>query len=147
MPYTCVNNTSCNQPKVVPEPEIPTPRGKEWQRGVGYTQAAGSMIKFIYYMERHHFKKCKFQHYDFFFCSAYHLFYDCNPFPRNLVIFPTFYIKHPILVAVASHKIIVNTKLLFSPVTPLFLLIHPKRALCGMKPPIYYYGICKFISL
>ncbi len=26
-----MNNTSCNQPKVVPELEIPTPRGKEWQ--------------------------------------------------------------------------------------------------------------------
>ncbi len=34
-PCTCMNYTSCNQPKVVPEPEIQAPRGKEWQRGVG----------------------------------------------------------------------------------------------------------------
>ncbi len=34
MPCTCVNNTSCNLPKVVQEPEIPAPRGKEWQSGV-----------------------------------------------------------------------------------------------------------------
>ncbi len=34
-PCTCVNNTSCNQPRVVQEPEIPASRGKEWQRGVG----------------------------------------------------------------------------------------------------------------
>ncbi len=27
-PCTCVNNTSCKQPKVVPEPEILAPRGK-----------------------------------------------------------------------------------------------------------------------
>ncbi len=34
-PCTCVNNTSCNQQKVVLEPEIPAPRGKEWQSGMG----------------------------------------------------------------------------------------------------------------
>ncbi len=34
-PCTCVNNTSCNQPKVVSEPEIPAPRVKEWQSGMG----------------------------------------------------------------------------------------------------------------
>ncbi len=34
MPCTCMNNTSCNKLKVVPEPEIPVPRGKEWQSGV-----------------------------------------------------------------------------------------------------------------
>ncbi len=34
-PCTCVNNTSCNQLKVVSEPEIPAFRCKEWQRGVG----------------------------------------------------------------------------------------------------------------
>ncbi len=33
MPCTCMNNTSCNQPKVVPELEIPVPRGKEQQLG------------------------------------------------------------------------------------------------------------------
>ncbi len=33
-PCTCVNNTSCNQLKVVPESEIQALRGKEWQRGV-----------------------------------------------------------------------------------------------------------------
>ncbi len=43
MPCTCVNNTSCNQPKVVPELEIQGPRGKEQQRGVADTKAAGSM--------------------------------------------------------------------------------------------------------
>ncbi len=37
---TCVNNTSCNQPKVVQEPEIQAPRGTERQHGVGDTQAA-----------------------------------------------------------------------------------------------------------
>ncbi len=36
-PCTCVNNTSCNQPKVVPKPEVQTPRGKEWQCRVGNT--------------------------------------------------------------------------------------------------------------
>ncbi len=40
---TCMNNTSCNQPKVVLEPEIQAPRGKEWQHGVDGTWAAGSM--------------------------------------------------------------------------------------------------------
>ncbi len=40
MPCTCVNNTPCNQPKIVLEPEIPALRGKEWQYGVGDTQAA-----------------------------------------------------------------------------------------------------------
>ncbi len=34
-PCTCVNNTSFNQLEEVPEPEIPVPRGKEWQSGVG----------------------------------------------------------------------------------------------------------------
>ncbi len=34
-PCTRVNNTSCNKPKVVPEPEIPALRGKEWQSGLG----------------------------------------------------------------------------------------------------------------
>ncbi len=29
-----MNNTSCNQPKVVLEPEIQAPRDKEWQHGV-----------------------------------------------------------------------------------------------------------------
>ncbi len=32
---SCVNNTSCNQLKVVLEPEIHTPRDKEWQCEVG----------------------------------------------------------------------------------------------------------------
>ncbi len=40
MPCACVNNTSCNLPKVVPELEIPAPRGKEWQCGVVGTQAS-----------------------------------------------------------------------------------------------------------
>ncbi len=43
MPRTCINNTSCNKPKVVPEPEIHTPRGKERQCGVCDIWAAGSM--------------------------------------------------------------------------------------------------------
>ncbi len=43
MPYTCMNNISCNQPKVVPQLEIQAPRGKERQHGVGEAQAAGSM--------------------------------------------------------------------------------------------------------
>ncbi len=30
-----MNNTSCNQPKVVQEPEIQAPRGNELQNGVG----------------------------------------------------------------------------------------------------------------
>ncbi len=34
-PCTCMNNTSCNQPKVVTESEIQAPIGKEWQPGVG----------------------------------------------------------------------------------------------------------------
>ncbi len=34
-PCTCMNNTSYTQPKVVQQPKIPAPRGKEWQRGVG----------------------------------------------------------------------------------------------------------------
>ncbi len=34
-----MNNTSCSQLKVVPEPEVPVPRGKEWQHGVGITRA------------------------------------------------------------------------------------------------------------
>ncbi len=34
-PCTCVNNTSCNQPKGVQEQEIQAPRGTEWQCGVG----------------------------------------------------------------------------------------------------------------
>ncbi len=38
----CIN-TSCNQPKVVPEPEIPAPRDKEKQRGVGDIHADCSM--------------------------------------------------------------------------------------------------------
>ncbi len=29
-PCTCVNSTSCNQLKIIPEPEIQAPRGKEW---------------------------------------------------------------------------------------------------------------------
>ncbi len=32
---TCMNNTSRNQPKLVQELEIPAPRGKEWQHGMG----------------------------------------------------------------------------------------------------------------
>ncbi len=40
---TSVNNTSCNKPKVVPEPEIQAPRGTERQCGVGGTQAAASL--------------------------------------------------------------------------------------------------------
>ncbi len=43
MPCACVNNTSCKQPKVVPEPEIQAPRDKEEQGGVGDNRAAGSM--------------------------------------------------------------------------------------------------------
>ncbi len=43
-PCTCVNNTSCNQPKVVPEREIQAPIGKERQRRVGDIQAADSMV-------------------------------------------------------------------------------------------------------
>ncbi len=38
-----MNNTSCNQPKVIPEPEITAPRGNERQRGEGGTQCAGSV--------------------------------------------------------------------------------------------------------
>ncbi len=38
-PCTCVNDTSCNQLKVVPEPEMPVPRDKEGQCGVGDTRA------------------------------------------------------------------------------------------------------------
>ncbi len=34
-PCTCMNNTSCNQPKVVLEQEIQAPRGKQCQHGVG----------------------------------------------------------------------------------------------------------------
>ncbi len=41
-PYTCVNNTSCNQLKVVLEPEIQDPRGKERKCGVDDTRASGS---------------------------------------------------------------------------------------------------------
>ncbi len=40
-PNKCINNTSCHQPKVDPEPEIQAPRGKTLQRGVGDTRAAG----------------------------------------------------------------------------------------------------------
>ncbi len=43
MPSTCMNNTSCNQLKVVTEPEIKAPRDNECQHGVGDTQAAGRM--------------------------------------------------------------------------------------------------------
>ncbi len=43
MPCTCMNNKSCNQPKVVLEPEIQTPRGKERLCGVGNPRATGSM--------------------------------------------------------------------------------------------------------
>ncbi len=35
MPCTCVDKTSCKQPKVDQEPEIPVPRDKEWKLGVG----------------------------------------------------------------------------------------------------------------
>ncbi len=34
-PCTCMNTTSCNQPKIVLEQESPASRGKECQRGVG----------------------------------------------------------------------------------------------------------------
>ncbi len=40
-----MNNTSCNQPKVVPEPEIQGPTGKEWQHGVADRAASSSMTK------------------------------------------------------------------------------------------------------
>ncbi len=42
-----MNNTSCNQPKVVPEPEIQVPTNKERQSRVGDTRAAGSMLDMI----------------------------------------------------------------------------------------------------
>ncbi len=43
-PCTCMNNTSCNQPKVVPEPEIPALKGKEGQCGVADTWAAWQYV-------------------------------------------------------------------------------------------------------
>ncbi len=49
MPCTCVKNASCNQLKVVPEPEIPTHRGKEWQRGVDDIRTTKSMLTFLYH--------------------------------------------------------------------------------------------------
>ncbi len=42
-PSTIMNNASCNQPKVVSEPDIQAPRGKEWQHGVVDTRVAGSV--------------------------------------------------------------------------------------------------------
>ncbi len=39
-----LNNTSCNQPKVVLEPEILASRGIERQHGVGDTQAAWQYV-------------------------------------------------------------------------------------------------------
>ncbi len=54
-------NTSCNQQKVVQEPEIQAPRGKEWQCGVGDKQATGSMWKGKKIMIT--FKKILFLHY------------------------------------------------------------------------------------
>ncbi len=47
---TCVNNISCNKPKVVPELEIPAPRSKEWQHGVADIRAAWQRHK--YYRDR-----------------------------------------------------------------------------------------------
>ncbi len=47
MPCTCVCNTSCNQPKVVQEPEITILRGKEQQQEVGDASAVGSMYCMI----------------------------------------------------------------------------------------------------
>ncbi len=38
-----MSNTSCNQPKVVPEAEIQAPRGKEWQWRVIDIRAAGNV--------------------------------------------------------------------------------------------------------
>ncbi len=35
MPCKCMKNISCNQSKVVPEPEIQARRAEEWHRGVG----------------------------------------------------------------------------------------------------------------
>ncbi len=43
-----MNNSSCNQPKVVPEPEIPVPRCKEQWGGVADIRAAGSMDAFMH---------------------------------------------------------------------------------------------------
>ncbi len=42
-----MNNTSCNQLKVVPEPEIQAPTAKVREHGVGDTRNAGSMIVII----------------------------------------------------------------------------------------------------
>ncbi len=39
-----MNNTSCNQLKVVLELEIQAPRGKQWQRGVDVTGAIGIFV-------------------------------------------------------------------------------------------------------
>ncbi len=50
MPCTCVNNTSCNQPKVVREPEIQALRDKERQHRVADTQAVCSMVLFKQFM-------------------------------------------------------------------------------------------------
>ncbi len=42
-----MNNTSCNPPRVVLEPEIHGPRGKERQSGVADTQAASSVLSAV----------------------------------------------------------------------------------------------------
>ncbi len=46
MPCTCVNSTTCNQLKVLQEPEIQAPRGKERQRGVGTFELLAVCIKY-----------------------------------------------------------------------------------------------------
>ncbi len=50
MPCTCVNNTSCNQQKVIQEPENSTPQRPRMAAWSGDTRAASSMLPAYNYM-------------------------------------------------------------------------------------------------